>query len=417
MARGNRNLWKDLVKCHICKRWFKTIYAHLRVHGVSSRKYSEMFPGAPLRNKVVSFSPSVEGRRRTAAAVTESNKRRWRNNREGEAALLKEARKKRSRRKMALNVSLQMTEEKKRKMSSAVSESNQRRWKENREVELRNIEDISSPSKACMDIFEESRVLFPDAVLGEWDVLDGREIDIWIPSRRLAIEYHGLWWHSMKMLPPNRFDQDYRKYLSCLSRGIRLLQIYSDDWELRRSVILDLLNRLADHKYGRRVYKTKAREISKDCAENFLGRNHYLSGSSSPGSLYVGLFSGDEMVAASVFRWMDGASLEWVRHSVLSGIRSWNPGSYCLETALKVLGPERVVSFSDNRLHIGNLYKKLGFMYDGETGQSYEYTDGRKRKHKFLFRVPSGIDEEACAASDGWYRIYDSGKKRWVFSC
>ena len=52
-----------------------------------------------------------------------------------------------------------------------------------------------------------------------------------------------------------------------------------------------------------------------------------------------------------------------------------------------------------------------------ELKPDYQYTNFRERKHKFNFRVPAGTNEQQEAASQGWYRIYDSGKKKWELNC
>ncbi len=401
------------VKCHICKRWFKTLYAHLRTHGVSPEQYSKRFPTASLRADGISFAPTIEGRKRTGRAVRKSNLRRWKENREGELSRLDKVRSMRTSEDHARSASKQMTPEKKQSMKKAVIASNRKRWKENREGELKHLSEISRVSKECINLYQSVVKVFPDAELSVWDIIQNQELDIWIPSKRLAIEYHGLWWHSMAVLDPSAAFKDYKKYRSCKDKNIRLLQIYSDDWSNRRKTITDMLGRLAKPKDAERVYKLRAREISGDRVRAFLDVHHYLSGHKATGTLYVGLFSNKTLYAVSVFKRV-GNTVEWIRHAFRTGYRAWNPASLCLKFLMEELDPARVVSFSDNRLHTGKTYQSIGFRNDGQTCQSYEYTDGRRRVHKKRFRVAAGLNEEAEAASQGWYRVYDSRKTRWI---
>jgi hypothetical protein len=274
-------------------------------------------------------------------------------------------------------------------------------------------------SRESNDLFATVASIFPDAqksvrgVLVEHPLM---EFDIWIPSRKMAVEYHGLLWHSSFVPSGINKDRDFRKFLYCQEKGIRLLQIYSDDWKQRRPLFVCLLNRLANTAYGKRVYKTKAVEITHKEAQTFLNDNHYLSGSAVRGSLYAGLRTRkNELVSVSVFR-QTPTGWDWTRHAVKCGIRLWNAAEKSLNFALSLLGNVVITTFSDNRVHTGNMYEKLGFEHRGFVRQSYEYTNGRIRRHKFAFRVPAGENEEQIAAAKGWYRIYDSGKNRWVLN-
>jgi len=72
-----------------------------------------------------------------------------------------------------------------------------------------------------------------------------------------------------------------------------------------------------------------------------------------------------------------------------------------------------MVTFSDNRFHTGGLYGKLGFTFEEELKPDYSYTNGSVRKSKYALRVKAGMDEKSEAEAKGWYRIWDSGKKRF----
>lgn len=58
-------------------------------------------------------------------------------------------------------------------------------------------------------------------------VLNGKELDIYVPHLRLAIEYNGLRWHSSLF----KDDENYHlnKTLACKEKGIFLLQFFEDE--------------------------------------------------------------------------------------------------------------------------------------------------------------------------------------------
>lgn len=52
------------------------------------------------------------------------------------------------------------------------------------------------------------------------------ELDIFIPSLNLGIEYDGDYWHSL----PDMIERDKKKDLACKTKGIKLLRIKECDW-------------------------------------------------------------------------------------------------------------------------------------------------------------------------------------------
>lgn len=66
-----------------------------------------------------------------------------------------------------------------------------------------------------------------EVVPNDKTVLDGKHIDIYIPSLRIGFEYNGNYWHRDKGDPegPSAFKEKLAK-----SKGIRLYTIWEDDW-------------------------------------------------------------------------------------------------------------------------------------------------------------------------------------------
>ena len=64
--------------------------------------------------------------------------------------------------------------------------------------------------------------LYPDAINRYTEIFDNRmELDIFIPSRRLAIEYDGVYWHKNK-------EREKIKFQYCQNNNIRLIRIKED---------------------------------------------------------------------------------------------------------------------------------------------------------------------------------------------
>ncbi|MBO5388713.1 MAG: hypothetical protein J6A59_11335, partial [Lachnospiraceae bacterium] len=101
---------------------------------------------------------------------------------------------------------------------------------------------------------------------------NGKELDIYIPSKRVAIEFNGDYWH-------NEVSKDVlyhqNKTIECAKKGIRLIHIFEYEYVKNKDRILTYLkNVLNDHKkiiYGR---ETKIEEIGNQECSSFLRDNH-----------------------------------------------------------------------------------------------------------------------------------------------
>lgn len=69
----------------------------------------------------------------------------------------------------------------------------------------------------------------------------GKEIDIYIPSNKLAIEFDGLYWHNEL----NK-DKDYHlnKTIECEKFGIKLIHIFEDEWINKKEIVISFLKKL-----------------------------------------------------------------------------------------------------------------------------------------------------------------------------
>jgi predicted SprT family Zn-dependent metalloprotease len=239
-----------------------------------------------------------------------------------------------------------------------------------------------------------------------------KSYDIYIPSNKLAIEHHGLIWHSEKYSTGAR---DHEKLLLARDRGDRLIQIYSDEWRDKQEIMKDMLTSLITHPKGKRIKPTFSLEYttSKE-ARSFLDQHHYLGAAS--GCLTAVAKHGEAIVGVWVFMKREEGVILWHRACVDHKFKMWNPHEKVLHLALPVLkemGFKKMITFSDNRFHTGQLYEKLGFKFEKELKPDYGYTDGTNRVSKYNLRVKAGINEKASAQAKGWFRIWDSGKKRF----
>ena len=107
------------------------------------------------------------------------------------------------------------------------------------------------------------------------EILNGMEIDIYIPSLKLGIEYNGLRWHSEEFGKDHRYHLD--KLNKCNEQGIKLIQIFEDEWINHRDICESKLKQICGLNTNPKIYarKCEIREISnKNEVYEFLDKNH-----------------------------------------------------------------------------------------------------------------------------------------------
>lgn len=251
-------------------------------------------------------------------------------------------------------------------------------------------------------------------------VLDGKELDIYVPERKLAIEFDGVFWHN-----ENNKDRDYHllKTEACERKGIRLVHVFEDEWASKRhvweSMIDNLLNATKAKIYAR---KCLIMEVPADVSVSFLEENH-LQGH-CPSSIKLGLYFNGELVSLMTF----GKS----RHFIGNGKYQYELLRFCNKLGTTVIGgaskllkhfieeykPQSIISYADRRWSNGNLYRQLGFEFLHYSKPNYYYVIGNKRKNRFNYRksmlvkkygCPESMSERDFCLSQKWYRIYDCG--------
>ncbi|MCK9416932.1 hypothetical protein M0Q97_09770 [Candidatus Dojkabacteria bacterium] len=74
------------------------------------------------------------------------------------------------------------------------------------------------------------------------NILNGKELDIYLPDLKLAFEFNGIYWHSNKFKDDN-YHLD--KYNMCKERNINLIYIWEDEWNFNNKYIKNkILNNL-----------------------------------------------------------------------------------------------------------------------------------------------------------------------------
>lgn len=256
-------------------------------------------------------------------------------------------------------------------------------------------------------------------------ILGGQELDIYIPSKKIAIECNGVFWHSEAFKKNRNYHR--KKFEGCLKQGIQLLTIWEDQIIEHPDRITNMIrSKLGSYDkvfYGRCC---EVRECTKREADTLL-QNHIQG----PGqaSIRYGIYHNGELLSIMTFgkrRGCFGGSgtereYELIRYCAKPNVRVVGGASKMLKRFIRDYKPNKIVSYSSNDISIGTLYESLGFEKVGST-DSYWYIDKKfRRYHRYTYRkselVRKGLDstktERELTAELGLMRIWDSGQTRW----
>ena len=253
------------------------------------------------------------------------------------------------------------------------------------------------------------------------NVIPPLELDIYIPSLSIAIEFDGLRWHSEEFEASPTYHLD--KTNLCNEKGIRLIHIFEDEWDLKQDVVKSILRScfgMVDSIYAR---KCNVREISSSEARDFINANHIQN--YVPSKINIGLFNDDKIVSVMTFgnlrRNLGQKSkegyYEMLRYSTSLNLSVIGGASKLFSYFKKKYNPKYIKTYSDIRLFSGKVYQNLGFSFVHLSQPNYFYVIDGHRENRFKYRkdklVSEGYDrnktEHEIMLNRGIFRIYDCG--------
>lgn len=272
-------------------------------------------------------------------------------------------------------------------------------------------------SKEETDFYRSLMIMLPKGIKvlrNDRTLLDGKELDVFIPSLKLAFEFNGIYYHSTR----TQFDKDYHinKTIACESHGVKLIQIFSDEWERNRSLVTDHIRKemetwCPDLKWDSSLRHLQSRSLRVVELPQEEGRNFFsfydLRGCLQGVSRYLGLKRENTLYMACAVR-EDDNRFEIVQVTSQRGV--WVDGG--LEKLMKYLkGQKEVDVLLDRRLYTGKSYEDIGFRLREFTPPNQYITRDFKSKINLTENgdelLPSLTDEELALMD--YYRVYDSG--------
>ena len=281
--------------------------------------------------------------------------------------------------------------------------------------------NITSPHQILIDWLNEIGIEF---TVNDRQTIKPKELDIYIPAHKLAIEVNGLYWHSTTITDRRHID----KFNQCRLLDIKLLQFTDRDIidrpELVKSMILSKLGKLPNKIMAR---KCRIVDIGSNDAQRLLEQWHY-QGRTTNAAKFLSLDYNNKIVAIIGYTIKDKeCRIERFACELMTNV----VGGYSkLEKfIIKQNTPERIITFSLGLISDGSVYAKNGYITpDYATTPEWYVTDyknlyNRQRfmKHKLPSLFGDGFDPDKTERENillnGLRLYFGAGITKWIKRC
>lgn len=254
-------------------------------------------------------------------------------------------------------------------------------------------------------------------------ILNGQELDVYIPNKKVAIEFNGNYFHDA-----NRIGKLYhfQKSYKCEQLGIRLIHIYQYQWDdpikqqILKSIITNALGKNTNIIYAR---KCQIRELKKQDVELFSKQNS-LHGHRNT-SIYLGLFYNNELVEIMTFGKAYFSKNKNIDYEVIRSITKINTTvvggmNKLFKYFIKKWNPSKILYYVDYNTHNGNSMEKLGFKFINYSKYGIINIANCKEvkdKYGLIFnRKPEANQQiKEYIKQNKILTIYDAGVKKYIW--
>jgi hypothetical protein len=283
-------------------------------------------------------------------------------------------------------------------------------------------------SKGESELYEYIKSLYSGEIIkNDRIILEGKEIDIYIPDLDIAFEFNGIYYHSELFIDKKKV---LHKKNQLERKGISLINVWEDEWDLKNEIIKSRISSIFN--LNERIYARKCSviEITGKEEKDFLIKNHIQG--YVPSKIKMALVENGEMVSVMTF----GGYRKSLGKNSVEG--EYELLRFCNKLNTSVIGgasklfkkfkekysPEKVISYQNNSWNTGNLYSNLEFEKIGITDPNYYWAKKNIRFNRFNFRkdklIKQGYDpnktEWEIMEEKGYYRIWDLGNIKWEYT-
>lgn len=263
-------------------------------------------------------------------------------------------------------------------------------------------------------------------------LLNGKELDIFIPSKNIAIEYNGNMWHTEKF---GNKDKHYHlnKLEECNKQGVKLIQICDDEYIEHKEIVMNKISHIIGIDNKQKIYakKTIIKPIHKYESDKFLDMFHIQGAAKA--TIYLGCFYEDKLIAVMTFKNGSIKNKGWELNRFASDYNyiCVGIGGKLFKYFIRNYNADKIFSFADRRWTVdveNNIYTKLGFVLEKILKPDYKYYlpkgGNNKRIHKMnlsksnminKYNMDCRLTESEMANELGYDRIWDCGLIKYIY--
>lgn len=256
-------------------------------------------------------------------------------------------------------------------------------------------------------------------------VLKRKELDILVTEENLAIEFNGLYWHTETAGKSPTYHSD--KWAECKSQGIRLIQIWEDQWNEKSSLVKKMLHEQLALNESSVIIHPVVSEISERRANDFMDSYSILG--YEKGTHFIGISDDTNILREVVVLDFLHSSSPNTAHIV--GYASSDGGREGLQEMLSYVSEMHQMtsytSFSHHVLPDEDFYENNGFIAEKMFAPDYMYVVRKNRYPKSDYPIERFKDDPALLWEDGLTlreledlnglnRIWDAGRTLYRLS-
>lgn len=278
--------------------------------------------------------------------------------------------------------------------------------------------EISKQQTAIYDFVST----YCDAQYNNRDIIAPLELDIWVPSKRLGLELHGIYHHSANTNERDSFlkYRNQQKALAAHKSGIKLVQIFSDEWETSEAIWQSIIRTHLGVSTTLYARKTNLVQLPLPDEKAFFTANH-LRGYAPSTACYALAIDGDPLIAMSFVHrhnyWEIQRFATKLNHVIVGG------KTKLYKHFLRKHTPQAVLTYADLRYSAYYCYCGLGLTCTGHTKPGYRYikqnvslSRQQCQKHKLahlLENYDATLTEPQNMFRNGYRRLWDAGSTRF----
>ena len=262
-------------------------------------------------------------------------------------------------------------------------------------------------------------------------ILNGDEIDIYIPSKKVGIEFNGIYWHSEYNRRVNK-NSHINKTEKCEREGIHLIQIFSDEYSEKRNVIFKKINELLGITEKKCILlspQCEIKEIKQKEAKDFF--NEYCINGYTKSSFYIAAYYKEKIIAAMSFIKARNGEYILNRFAVDDEYKCVNIYNNLFNYFVQKNKPAKVKAFLDRRYYKvnENIFNSIGFKFDGYIDPDYTYMYAKKsslgRFNKNFLKNKNMVEKynlssvrvtNKIANGLGYFRVWDCGQIKFIWN-